>query len=79
MVMATQNAAQLFKAVQQNQELKERLEARKNPKAFVKMARKLGYKFTPKKLDTELNKLSSEELAAIINPGVAPRIHLIPR
>jgi predicted ribosomally synthesized peptide with nif11-like leader len=77
--MSQKHAAQLFKAVQQDQVLKERLKAASDPEGFIKIAQERGYDFTVEELETELSKLSSEELAAIVNPGVAPRLHIYPR
>jgi predicted ribosomally synthesized peptide with nif11-like leader len=77
--MTQKNAAQLFKTVKQDQALKEKLKAATNPKAFIDIAKERGYNFTLEELDVEIAKLSSEELAAIVNPGVAPRTHIYPR
>ncbi|MGJ5675951.1 MAG: Nif11-like leader peptide family natural product precursor [Nostochopsis sp.] len=77
--MTQNNAAQLFKAVKQDQALKEKLKAAANPEAFITIAQERGYDFTVEELETELSKLSSEELAAIVNPGVRPRLHIYPR
>ncbi|MCP6763175.1 MAG: Nif11-like leader peptide family natural product precursor [Fischerella sp. CENA71] len=77
--MTQNHAAQLFKAVKQDQALKERLKAAENPETFIQVAQERGYNFTIEELETELSKLSSEELAAIVNPGVRPRLHIYPR
>ncbi|MBD2667468.1 hypothetical protein B6N60_02329 [Richelia sinica FACHB-800] len=77
--MDKNNAAKLFQAVKQDQILKERLKAATNPEAFIQVANLAGYNFTVEELETELSKLSAEELAAIINPGVGPRLHIVPR
>lgn len=77
--MAQEHAAQFFKTVQQDQALKEKLKATTDPESFVKIAEERGYNFTTEELDTELSKLSEEELAEIVNPGVAPRRHFLPR
>ncbi len=77
--MAQKNAAQLFKAVKQDQALKEKLKAASNPEAFIKIAKERGYDFTLEELETELSKLSEAELAAIVNPGMSPRYHIHPR
>jgi predicted ribosomally synthesized peptide with nif11-like leader len=77
--MTKKNAAQLFKAVKHDQILKERLKAATDSEAFIRVASLAGYNFTVEELQTELSKISSEELAAIVNPGVAPRLHIIPR
>lgn len=77
--MAQQNAARLFKAIQQDQALKEKLQAADDPDAFIKLAAERGYQFNQEELQAELDKLSEEEVARIINPGAAPRHHLHPR
>lgn len=77
--MAQSKAAQLFKAIKQDQAFKERLKAVSEPEAFIKIAKERGYDFTVEELEVELSKLSEEELAAIVNPGMAPRQHIYPR
>jgi predicted ribosomally synthesized peptide with nif11-like leader len=77
--MPQQNAAQLFKAVKQDQALKQRLKATANPEAFIQIAKEGGYYFTVEELETELDKLSEEDLAVIVNPGWGPRRHIHPR
>jgi len=77
--MTQQNAARLFEAVKRDQALQEKLKATANPEAFIKIARERGYEFTPEELDREIDKLSEEDLAAIVNPGWGTRRHLNPR
>ena len=77
--MTQENAARFFKAVQQDEALKARLKATNDPETFIKIAASRGYKFTVAELDNEISKLSHEELAAVINPGVSPRRHIMPR
>ncbi|MGI2907193.1 Nif11-like leader peptide family natural product precursor [Tolypothrix sp. VBCCA 56010] len=77
--MAQKNAAGLFKAVKLDQALKQKIKAASNPEAFIKIAKEHGYNFTVEELETEISKLSEEELAAIVNPGIAPRYHINPR
>jgi predicted ribosomally synthesized peptide with nif11-like leader len=77
--MTQKNAAQLFKAVRQDQALKEKLRAADDPEEFMKIAESRGYSFTVEELKAEISKLSEEELAALINPGIAPRHHILPR
>ncbi len=77
--MAQDNAARLFKAVQQAQASQERQKAISNPEAFVHLAANSGYSFTVTDLETQINQLSDEEIAAIFNPGLGPRRHLTPR
>ncbi len=77
--MGQKNAAQLFKAVKQDNALQEKLKAATDPDAFIQIAQERGYHFTPEELQAEIDKLSEEELAAVINPGIAPRHHILPR
>jgi len=77
--MTQQNAAELLKAVKENQALRERLQATNNPEAFIKIAQEEGYDFTVEELENEISKLSEEELATIVNPGWGPRQHIHPR
>lgn len=77
--MTKQNAAELFKAVKQDQALQQKLRATANPEAFIKIAKERGYEFSTEELEAELDNLSEEDLAAIINPGWGPRRHINPR
>ncbi|MFW9258461.1 MULTISPECIES: Nif11-like leader peptide family natural product precursor [unclassified Nostoc] len=77
--MTQQNAARLFQAVKADQALQQKLKATANPEAFIKIAQERGYDFTVEELDSEINKLSEEDLAAIVNPGWGTRRHLNPR
>jgi predicted ribosomally synthesized peptide with nif11-like leader len=77
--MTQQNAARLFRAVKQDQALQQRLKATDDPEAFIKIAQERGYDFTARELDTEISKLSEEDLAAIVNPGWGTRRHIYPR
>lgn len=77
--MAQENAARFFKAVQQDEALKAKLKVTTDPQTFLRIAEQHGYHFTVEELDTEIGKLSPEQLAAVVNPGVSPRRHLTPR
>ncbi|MEH1835685.1 MAG: Nif11-like leader peptide family natural product precursor [Nostoc sp.] len=77
--MTHQNAARLFQAVKQDQALQQRLKATADPKAFIKIAQERGYDFTAEELESEISKLSEEDLAAIVNPGWGNRRHINPR
>ncbi|MEH2066418.1 MAG: Nif11-like leader peptide family natural product precursor [Nostoc sp.] len=77
--MTQQNAARLFKAVKEDQALQEKLKATADPKAFIKIAQERGYDFNVQELDSEINKLSEEDLATIVNPGWGTRRHIHPR
>jgi len=77
--MTTLGAAQFFKAAKQDQDLQNRLKATADPEAFVAIAYQYGYQFTVNDLHEAIQQLSPAEVAAMINPGVGPRQHLIPR
>lgn len=77
--MAQEHAARFFKAVMADEALQAKLKATTEPETFIKIAEQRGYHFTEVELDKEIEKLSPEEFAAVINPGVAPRRHIMPR
>ena len=77
--MTIETAASFFKAVQKDQELEEKIKAVDDPETFVKIAAERGYNFTVEELQAEINTLSPEDLAAVVNPGIGVRCHLIPR
>jgi predicted ribosomally synthesized peptide with nif11-like leader len=77
--MTQKNAASLFKAIQQDKVLKEKLAVASNPETFVKLAKEQGYQFTPEELQAAIDQLSEEDLAVLVNPGVAPRHHIFQR
>ncbi|MBC6431488.1 Nif11-like leader peptide family natural product precursor [Nostoc sp. HG1] len=77
--MTQENATRLFQAVKEDQALQQKLKATDDPQAFIKIAQERGYDFTVEELDSEIDKLSEEDLAAIVNPGWGTRRHLNPR
>lgn len=77
--MVQQNAARIYKNMQQAYANQERQKALNNPQTFVQLAKARGYNFTVEELETQLSQLSDEEVAAIFNPGLGPRKHIFPR
>lgn len=77
--MTAENAARIYKKVEQAQAQQERQKALNDPKAFISMAQAKGYAFTVKDLKTQLSKLSDEEVAGILNPGIGVRRHIFPK
>ncbi|PSB01900.1 Nif11-like leader peptide family natural product precursor [Merismopedia glauca] len=77
--MTQESAAKFFKAVKQNQALQERCEAIANRDTFLKAAEEKGYHFSHGSLEIQLEKIPSEEVAAMNNPGVGLRCHIVPR
>ncbi|WP_009633807.1 Nif11-like leader peptide family natural product precursor [Synechocystis sp. PCC 7509] len=77
--MTQENAARFFKSVQQDQGLKAKLKATDDPETFLQIAKERGCQFTLAELDAAISKMSHEEMASVINPGISPRRHLTPR
>ena len=77
--MIKTNAAILLKDIQNAQRSDLKVKAIKHPRRFIKIAREQGYNFSPENLALEIENLSYDELAALMNPGVGPRQHLIAR
>ncbi len=77
--MLDNNAAKIFKSVAEAQATAEKKQAIAHPASIIQMARQRGYKFSKTQIKKELNQLSEEELASLLNPGVSPRHHLLPR
>lgn len=77
--MTQECAARFFKAIQQDQALKAKLKATTDPEKFVEIAANQGYHFTVAELEAQISKMTPEEVAAVINPGVGPRRHIVPR
>lgn len=77
--MTLESVAEFIEAAKQDPALVERLKGATTSDTCVKLAEEHGYTFTTEELETGLNKLSPEELATLINPGVAPRRHIEPK
>jgi predicted ribosomally synthesized peptide with nif11-like leader len=77
--MIQENAARIYKKVEQAHAEQERQKAISDPEAFILLANARGYAFTVKDLEAQLSQLSDEDVAAIFNPGIAPRRHLFPK
>ena len=77
--MMQQNAARIYKEVEQDEAKQQRQKALSEPESFIKLAAERGYTFTVDTLNAQLSQLSDEEVAGIFNPGIPPRRHLIRR
>ncbi len=77
--MASKNAARIYHKVEQAHAQQQRHKALNNPQEFIKQAATQGHTFTVENFEHQLNQLSDEEVASILNPGVSPRRHLFPR
>jgi predicted ribosomally synthesized peptide with nif11-like leader len=72
------NLSQFLMALSQDFDFKQRLKAAKQPESFLQVTQEYGYSFTRDDLHGIVQELPEEELAAVLNPGVAPRRHLMP-
>jgi predicted ribosomally synthesized peptide with nif11-like leader len=63
-------------AIKENPSLMAELNAAVDEESYYKIAQDHGYFFTSEELTAELDQKSQEELAEMINPGIAPRMHL---
>ncbi|WP_404784814.1 hypothetical protein [Altericista sp. CCNU0014] len=78
--MATQvNAARLHKEIYAEQDRQLRLQAIQDPQRFVRLAEQQGYRINSNNLASEVAKLSDSTIAAIWNPGIGDRRHLVRR
>ncbi|MGB5633948.1 MAG: Nif11 family protein [Waterburya sp.] len=77
--MTKQNAARIYKNVEEAYAQIERQKAKSDPEAFIRLAKARGYAFTVKDFETQLSQLSDEDVAGIFNPGIPPRRHLFPK
>jgi predicted ribosomally synthesized peptide with nif11-like leader len=77
--MTIESVTEFIEVAKQDPALVERLKGATSSDSCVKIAEEYGYTFTTEELEAGLSKLSSEELATLINPGVAPRRHIEPR
>jgi predicted ribosomally synthesized peptide with nif11-like leader len=77
--MTAENAARIYKKVEQAHAQQERQKALSDPKAFISLAKARGYAFTVKDLEAQLSKLSDEDVAGIFNPGIGQRRNLFPK
>ena len=77
--MAQAPINQFFAAIKQNQALQAQCQAVDDIQTCVNLAEAQGYLFTAEELQAELSKLSKEEVAELVNPGIAPRLHIEPQ
>ncbi len=73
------NAARLHKDIHAAQDRELRLQAIQDPKTFMSLAQQQGYSLSLSNLAEELSKLSETAIAAIWNPGIGDRRHLVRR
>jgi hypothetical protein len=73
------NAARYFSVLEREQDHQLRQQALNDPQGFVELARQQGHEFSLHQIADEIAKLSSEKIAAIWNPGIGSRRHLIRR
>jgi predicted ribosomally synthesized peptide with nif11-like leader len=77
--MSQAGVTEFLADAKKDQELKQKLKAASDTHDWVQIAQDSGYNFTAEELQTQLNSLPEEEVAQIVNPGVAPRQHIEPQ
>jgi predicted ribosomally synthesized peptide with nif11-like leader len=75
-IMTKTTVTEFIQAVEQDSSLKNELIAAVDVESYYQIARNHGYNFTAKELQEQLSEQSQEDLAGMINPGMAPRKHL---
>ena len=77
--MTQQNAARIYKNLEQAEAQQQRQKAQSDPEAFIRLASARGYTLTLEDFEAQLDRLSDEDVAGIFNPGIPPRRHLFPK
>lgn len=77
--MTQTSVTEFLAAVKQDEVLRKRLKTAQSEQTCIDLAEQSGFFFTAEELQTELGKMSKEEVAEIFNPGIAPRVHIDPR
>ncbi len=73
------NAARLHKGINAEQDRQLRLQAIQDPQRFILLAQQQGYNLNSNNLTAEIAALSASTIAAIWNPGIGDRRHLVRR
>jgi predicted ribosomally synthesized peptide with nif11-like leader len=74
--MPQATVTQFIQAIEQDPDLKAKLQAAVDSESYQKIINEYGYHFTAEELETELSQQKQEKLVEIVNPGVEPRQHL---
>jgi predicted ribosomally synthesized peptide with nif11-like leader len=75
-IMTKTKVTEFIQAVEQDSSLKAELIAAVDVESYYQIAKNHGYNFTSEELQAELSEQSQENLAGMVNPGMAPRKHL---
>jgi hypothetical protein len=73
------NAARFVKDICAAEDRQLRQQSLQDPQAFIQQAAQQGYHFDLSNLEAQVADLSAEQLAAIWNPGIGPRRHIMRR
>ncbi len=77
--MSVASVKDFLATAKQDETMRQKLKSAMDVHGCVKIAKDNGYDFTAEELQSQLNEMSEEEVAKIVNPGVAPRRHIEPR
>jgi predicted ribosomally synthesized peptide with nif11-like leader len=77
--MAMRNVSNFFTIVKNDNSLQKRIRTATNLNTIVEIAEGYDYQFTSTELASFLEKITNQDLAPAINPGIGNRLHLSPR
>ena len=77
--MTQTSVKEFLAAAKQDEGLRNRLKVAASHQSCIDLAEQSGYYFTTEELQAVLSGMSNEDLAEIMNPGIAPRQHIEPR
>lgn len=77
--MTQESVTKFLADAKQDEALRKRLKMAESSQSCIDLAEQSGYVFTAEELQAQLSQMSEEEVAEILNPGIAPRQHIEPR
>ncbi|MFQ4142383.1 Nif11-like leader peptide family natural product precursor [Chlorogloeopsis sp. ULAP02] len=77
--MSQASVKEFLATAKQDDAIRQQLKSAMTVHGCIEIAKDSGYDFTAEELQSQLNEMSEEEVAEIVNPGVAPRRHIQPQ
>ncbi|BAZ10868.1 nitrogen fixation protein [Calothrix sp. NIES-4071] len=74
--MSTQNVSEFLTAVKNDEQLRQKLKDAVDLDGYTYVAQDRGYNFTTEELRIEISKMSEQEVAEIVNPGITSWGHI---
>ena len=72
------STSQFLADAKQDENLKNKIRSALTIQACIEVAQGYGYEFSIAEFQAEIDKMSAEDLAEFVNPGVSPRSHIKP-